>query len=171
VIGYGERDAGRFERTRHIEWASGAAIMVKREVFETVGDFETAYWMYYEEVDLCFRARRSNFRVVYVPDAVVYHRLSATIDKTLDTSGKEYHLQRSRILFVAKNWSVNVLLRWLPFELRLLTFRIIAVALHRSDSRTVLTLLRAYCWNLRNIPKIVHLRLKERSWGLAREQP
>lgn len=55
------------------EVVSGACLMVKRDVFETVGRFSTEYFMYAEEADLCCRVRRSGWKVCHVGNACVVH--------------------------------------------------------------------------------------------------
>lgn len=56
-----------------VDVVSGACIMVKRQVFEEVGGFHRAYFMYAEEVDLCWGIRRAGQKVRYVGDAQVVH--------------------------------------------------------------------------------------------------
>ncbi|ARJ06002.1 glycosyl transferase [Cnuibacter physcomitrellae] len=59
-----ERDAG---------WLSGACLLVRRSVFDELGGFDQAYFMYFEDVDLGFRLGRLGYRNVYAPRAVVTH--------------------------------------------------------------------------------------------------
>jgi N-acetylglucosaminyl-diphospho-decaprenol L-rhamnosyltransferase len=56
-----------------VDMVSGACLMVKREVFERIGWFSTYCFMYVEDVDLCFKARRAGWQTYYVPDAAVTH--------------------------------------------------------------------------------------------------
>lgn len=56
-----------------VEVISGACLMIKREVFERVGRFTRAYFMYAEDVDLCFKAHQAGFRNYYVDRADVVH--------------------------------------------------------------------------------------------------
>jgi GT2 family glycosyltransferase/glycosyltransferase involved in cell wall biosynthesis len=51
----------------------GACFLVRRAVFEELGGFDTRYWLYGEETDLCRRARDAGWRVGTVPDAVAFH--------------------------------------------------------------------------------------------------
>ncbi|HYE01618.1 MAG TPA: glycosyltransferase family 2 protein, partial [Phycisphaerales bacterium] len=55
------------------DWVSGAAMMVRREVFERVGLLDERYFMYFEELDLCERAGRAGFEVWHVPESRVVH--------------------------------------------------------------------------------------------------
>ena len=56
-----------------VEVVSGACLMVKRDVFETVGGFSTEYFLYAEEADLCYCIRRTGWKVCHVGDASVVH--------------------------------------------------------------------------------------------------
>ena len=55
------------------DWVSGAFFLVRRLAFESVGGFDERYFMYLEDVDLCWRLHRAGWRVRYEPDAEVVH--------------------------------------------------------------------------------------------------
>jgi hypothetical protein len=55
------------------EAVSGACIMVKREVFDRVGGFSSHYFMYGEDLDLCFKIRRAGYGVYHVPETTIVH--------------------------------------------------------------------------------------------------
>lgn len=57
-----------------IDFASGAALLVKREVFETIGLFRDAYFMYCEDMEFCWRARVAGFNVGLAEDSICYHK-------------------------------------------------------------------------------------------------
>ncbi len=56
-----------------VDWVSGACFMARRRAFDELGGFDESYFMYLEEVDLCWRAHRAGWTVAYVPTAVVTH--------------------------------------------------------------------------------------------------
>lgn len=56
-----------------VDWVSGACFMVKRELWNVLGGFDPSYFMYMEDVDLCWRARREGWEVGYEPAAEVMH--------------------------------------------------------------------------------------------------
>jgi GT2 family glycosyltransferase len=58
---------------RRVDWVSGASLMVRREVFETIGWLDEGYFMYYEEVDFCRRAALAGWTCWYVPTSRVVH--------------------------------------------------------------------------------------------------
>jgi GT2 family glycosyltransferase len=61
------------EHATPTDWLSGASLLVRRQVFETAGLFDDTFFLYYEETDLCLRARRLGYRCWYVPTSRVVH--------------------------------------------------------------------------------------------------
>ncbi len=59
--------------TPEVDWVSGACFLVRRSAFFSVGGFDEAYFMYVEDLDLCWRLRRAGWAVRYVPAAEVTH--------------------------------------------------------------------------------------------------
>jgi N-acetylglucosaminyl-diphospho-decaprenol L-rhamnosyltransferase len=58
---------------RRVDWVSGACFLVRRDAFDAVGGFDEAYFMYLEEVDLCWRLGRAGWAAGYEPSARVMH--------------------------------------------------------------------------------------------------
>jgi len=107
---------GRFDRTwatasrpADVDWVPGAFAIIRREVLETVGDFDERFFLYYEEVDLCRRIKAAGWRVRYWPDIVVHHwggESSKTLtDQTFSSSGSQLTLwrMRSALLYYRKH--------------------------------------------------------------------
>jgi len=106
-IGHKEIDEGKFNEEKEIDYVSGAAILVKKEVFEKIGFFNPDYFLYYEDADFCLRARSEGFRVLYHPAAVVYHKASVFHKNPLF----HYYMTRNHFLFLEKHASVVVKIR------------------------------------------------------------
>jgi N-acetylglucosaminyl-diphospho-decaprenol L-rhamnosyltransferase len=66
--------------TRSVDWVSGACVLARREAWDAVGGFDEAYFMYVEDVDLCWRARRVGWDVVFEPGARVVHAQGVSSD-------------------------------------------------------------------------------------------
>ena len=56
-----------------VDWLAGASMLVRREVFESIGLFDETFFLYYEETDFCLRARRAGWPTWYVPQSRVAH--------------------------------------------------------------------------------------------------
>ena len=61
------------KQPRDADWVSGAGFLVRRSAFAAVGGFDEAYFMYVEDVDLCWRLHRAGWGVLYVPSARAVH--------------------------------------------------------------------------------------------------
>ena len=66
-------EAGATIETSEVDWVSGACFLARRSALENLGGFDESYFMYAEDADLCWRARRAGWGVAYVPGAVVTH--------------------------------------------------------------------------------------------------
>lgn len=78
------------------DWVSGASLMVRRAVLEAIGGLDEAFFLYYEEVDFCWRARRAGWEVWYVPESKVLHLEGAAtgIKRTTRRAGYWYDSRR-----------------------------------------------------------------------------
>jgi N-acetylglucosaminyl-diphospho-decaprenol L-rhamnosyltransferase len=65
---------------RPVDWVSGACFLVRRQAWDGLGGFDSRYFMYMEDVDLCWRAGRQGWRVVYEPAGEVVHAQGVSAD-------------------------------------------------------------------------------------------
>lgn len=65
-------------RPYDIDWANGCCMLVRRALWERIGPFDERYRVYYEDHDLCLRARAAGFRLAHVPSARIAHRVAAS---------------------------------------------------------------------------------------------
>ncbi|MER3452503.1 MAG: dTDP-Rha--alpha-D-GlcNAc-pyrophosphate polyprenol alpha-3-L-rhamnosyltransferase, partial [Acidimicrobiia bacterium] len=63
---------------RRVDWVSGTFMVLRRSAFEDVGGFDESYFMYVEDVDLCWRLRRAGWEVVYEPAGRVVHTIGVS---------------------------------------------------------------------------------------------
>lgn len=67
---------------RDVDWVAGTHILVRREAWDAVGGFDEAYFMYMEDVDLCWRMRERGWRTGFEPAARVTHDIGRSTDQT-----------------------------------------------------------------------------------------
>lgn len=65
---------GKYEHVGPVDWATGAAVMIGRSCWLTLGDWDESFFLYSEETEYMLRARGAGLQVVFVPDAVCAHR-------------------------------------------------------------------------------------------------
>lgn len=97
-IGYGEQDMGQFDSSRQVDFVDVPT--VRREVIDRIGGIDDEYSFYYTDADFCVRAKRAGYKVVYVPAAVSWHRLSATMGRSMWR--KSYLLYMDGMRFMMK---------------------------------------------------------------------
>jgi hypothetical protein len=67
-----------YKKTQKVDWVTGAFLFARADVLKKINGFDEDYFMYAEEVDLCFRAKKSGFEVVYYPGAKIIHLKEAS---------------------------------------------------------------------------------------------
>lgn len=78
-----------------VESVVGGAILIKRELFESLGKFNEKYFLYYEDLELCKKVREGGFKIFYLPQAQILHEVGGSWSdqksKLLVDSAKRYH--------------------------------------------------------------------------------
>lgn len=102
--------AGEMNTAEEVPAVAGASFAIRRELWETLGGFDETFYMYYEEMDLCWRAQSLGYRSLFVPGSIVYHdhQLQRPVGHVL------YYSFRNRYLTLFKNWRWLTLLLLLP---------------------------------------------------------
>jgi GT2 family glycosyltransferase len=98
----------RLREATRCDWVPGCYYLVRREVIDEVGLFDPRYFLYYEEVDHCFAARRAGWEVLCYPHATVIHLggESARTEGPLSEAGRQIEAMQteSELLFFRKNY-------------------------------------------------------------------
>jgi GT2 family glycosyltransferase len=110
--GYGERDAGQYHSVREIGRATGAAMLVPREVVERVGYLDRRLFLQVEDVEWSLRMRAAGYRILFVPAGQVWHHVSVASggERAPDTA---YYEMRNSLFVCAR----HAPLRW-PARMR-----------------------------------------------------
>ncbi|MCB0205335.1 MAG: glycosyltransferase family 2 protein [Anaerolineae bacterium] len=145
--GVWERDDGQYDGQRQVFGACGGAAAYRRQAWEQAGGFDPALFMYMEDVDLAWRLQLLGWQAVYVPDARVYHQVSATGGGVLAS----YYVGRNTILVIARNWP-GALLRRHWRSILSAQLRIAAAALRNWRGAAARARLRGQLAGLLGIP-------------------
>lgn len=101
-----EEDHGQYDgKVVDVCWASGAALMVRTDIYLKVGGLDARFFAHMEEIDLCCRIHGAGYRVVTVPDAMVFHFGGASLAQ--GNPKKTYLNFRNNLLLLYKNMPIK----------------------------------------------------------------
>lgn len=148
-----EEDKGQWDIADEPDYVTGASFAIRREIIDKLGYLDEDYKPgYFEETDLCWRARRVGYKIVYLPTAVAYHHESHSTVKYSAGFFEKYH--RNRIRFILKNFSIYQLYHAMQEETK-----------YRATIKNSIEypeIIRAYKYNLKHLPGILKSRCQTR---------
>jgi GT2 family glycosyltransferase len=101
--GIGRIEQEKYNKTKEVDCLLGCAILIKRSVIEEIGLLDKDFFMMLEETDFCLRAKKKGYKIYYNPEAKVFHKEAASLQKVSGT--RLYFLHRNRVLIARKNYS------------------------------------------------------------------
>lgn len=99
-FGVDQVDKGQFEKDRCVDFASGAAMFIRAEVFKRIGTFNEKYFMYFEDVEFCERYKRTGGNIMYLGGAHLWHKVAQS--SAIGSELNDYYLIRNRLIFGMK---------------------------------------------------------------------
>jgi len=93
----------KFTETQEVDIVMGAALFIRKSLFEELGGFDETFFMYFEESDLCRRSQTKGWKIIYTPEVSLIHLGGYSINKTVDRLRLEY--RRSQIYYYQKHRS------------------------------------------------------------------
>lgn len=103
------------------DWVSGAAMFIRKNIFEKAGGFDEKYFMYFEDIDLCKRIKNSGYKVLYVKDCYITHLIAQS---PLLFNQRKNIYYKSQDYFYKKHYSKTslYLMRILRFPIKFISF-------------------------------------------------
>jgi len=105
IFDHCEEDKGQYDNTIDIQWASGACLFVRSDVFWEVGGFDESFFAHQEEIDLCWRIKNRGYHICCNGESSVYHLGGATLETA--SPRKTFYNFRNSLFTVAKNTPGN----------------------------------------------------------------
>jgi len=125
-IGLGEADRGQFDGPKKVDYVTGCALLIKREVVERIGLLDENYFAYFEDLDWNLSAHEAGYSILFVPGAKIWHKASSSSGYMSPTY--IYLNTRNRILFAKKHLTpFDLLLFFMPFFLAVRFVRILSM--------------------------------------------
>ncbi|MBN1349085.1 glycosyltransferase family 2 protein [candidate division KSB1 bacterium] len=102
----------RFNFTQEVDWVTGACMMLKKELFESIGRFDETIFMFFEDVDLCRRVHNAGLKILYFPEAKLIHKRGSSYAQRNAEIDKIY--RQSQLTYYSKHnaFCSNLALKW-----------------------------------------------------------
>jgi GT2 family glycosyltransferase len=146
--------AQTFTEKKSISTASGAAVLFPASILKVIGAFDPTFFVYHEDVDLSWRAQKAGYSLFLIPGARVLHDYSFSRNNK-----KFYYAERNRLMFIAKNFGVPLLVITFPLHL----INELLLCLYALVNGWLLEKLKGYLSIIRLYPDILYERKKVNS--------
>ncbi len=146
-LGMNEVDRGQLDHPTEVLFASAGAALFNRTAFQEAGGFDETFFMYHEDVDLCWRLWLMGFRVVTAPSAIVYHHFGGATKAAKGMKWREHLGERNNMRALLKNYELRTALRVL-----------VQMLLLPQPAARKIGQLKNLLWNLAHLPGTLQLR-------------
>lgn len=100
-----EKDLGQYDEDYEIFWASGAALFVRKSVYQELGGLDKDFFAHMEEIDFCWRVKNAGYSIQYVHNSEVFHVGGGSLPK--ENPMKTYLNYRNNLYMLHKNLPEN----------------------------------------------------------------
>ncbi|MGD0644274.1 MAG: glycosyltransferase family 2 protein [Candidatus Bathyarchaeia archaeon] len=155
--GTGEIDKNQFK----IQEVFHASSLFKKDLFMKAGGFDESFFIYYDETDLCWRLLRSGYKILSVPESVIYHMGSHTISKSSTRKPKSivFHFYKNRLRMLIKNqFGFSLMFSVLVYLIDICGSSIRMSLIGNQDYIPILG--KALVWNLQNLRGTLQNRIR-----------
>lgn len=101
IIGYNQLDKGLFDKPHKIPYLHGAAMLIKREAIEKVGEMPEVYFLYYEEIDWSISLQKAGYELWYDPACTILHKESQSTGK--QSPLQAFYMTRNRLILAKRH--------------------------------------------------------------------
>jgi GT2 family glycosyltransferase len=143
-----EADTGQYDDVRECFWATGAALIIRKDAYLEVGGLDDTFFLHMEEIDLCWRLHLRGWKVCVAPQGIVYHYSGAALSS--ERFLKIYYNQRNSLMMLMKNYGFRRLLPFLGGRVLFDLVTLVSSPLRREPKRSV-AVIAAYLWILTHL--------------------
>ena len=158
IFNFLEEDAGQYNDTAEVFWATGACLFVRADIFWEVGGFDSDFFAHQEEIDLCWRLRNKGYKIMVEPKSEVYHVGGGTLNAS--SSFKTYLNFRNNLCMLFKNLPLPSLFFVVFFRLLLDAVAAITFLKQKDGFSHFFAILKAHFYFYCAIPKLIVKRQK-----------
>ncbi len=110
-----EKDTGQYDDPIEVFWASGACMFLRSKAYFEAGGLDKDFFAHMEEIDLCWRLKKLNYKIICYPEVTVYHVGGGTLPN--NTPRKLYFNYRNNLFILYKNLPDNILYKTIILRL------------------------------------------------------
>jgi len=158
IFNFLEEDAGQYNDTAEVFWATGACLFVRSDIFWEVGGFDSDFFAHQEEIDLCWRLRNKGYKIMVEPKSEVYHVGGGTLNAS--SSFKTYLNFRNNLCMLFKNLPLPCLFFVVIFRLLLDAVASITFLKQKDGFSHFFAIIKAHFYFYCAIPKLIVKRQK-----------
>lgn len=138
------------------DWIEGSGMLFKRTLWEKLGGFDEGFFFIFEDLDFCTRAAKIGYKIISLKDAIIQHKVGATVNRKEMLTLKYYEGYKSKFRFLLKHASVAQIITALGLQFAIYTpYRFLII---REPS--LIPLIRATVWTLTHFDEIKKARTK-----------
>jgi len=158
IFNFLEEDAGQYNDTAEVFWATGACLFLRSDIFWEVGGFDSDFFAHQEEIDLCWRLRNKGYKIMVEPKSEVYHVGGGTLNAS--SSFKTYLNFRNNLCMLFKNLPLPSLFFVVIFRLLLDAVASITFLKQKDGFSHFFAIIKAHFYFYCAIPKLIVKRQK-----------
>lgn len=147
-IGFEEADNGQYDIDTEQAYAHGAAMMVRREAIEKVGMMADIYFLYYEELDWCYRIRQAGYKIWYIHNSLIYHKESVSTGRL--SPFRTFYINRARLLYMRRHVKGLNLLFAVLYQIFAAFPKNSLIFILKRDFKSLQSYSKAFAWIIRN---------------------
>ena len=106
-LGIKEKDSGRYNELKEVDYITGCSLLFKMDLVDSIGYMMEDYFLYYEETDWNLKAASNGWKIVYVPESIVYHKVSVSSGGEDNIAPYvDYYYLRNSFVMIKRNGSI-----------------------------------------------------------------
>ncbi len=163
-IGENKTDHRIFNTDRKTFYACGACLLIKRELYQKIGLFDSLYFIYNEDLDLCWRTWIFGYLVMYASKSFIYHKIGQVMGK--ETLRQKFLGERNILRTVLKNYELKTLFKIFPVYIGRRIGIILRFLVHLDILAIIIIYIyiKAFSWNIIHIKSLIRKRKRIQSY-------
>jgi GT2 family glycosyltransferase len=155
--GFMSKDSEEFNQEAEVFSAKGACLLTRRNIIEQIGLFDDSFGSYFEESDFCYRVWMMGKRVIYFPEAHIYHKLGYT-SKRMSAIDINFNSTKNRLASYIKNMQMQSLFKIFLYHLAIIVGLGFYYLFKLQFSKSVM-MFRSIGWNILHLSDLLQKRI------------